>query len=415
MVDLNRRNLMATLVLTGPVQLLANLPRSDRTGLAGKPKKVTRVEAIHLQKPLKDRFWMAAAPIGGMKPMASRLIVKVYTDAGIVGYGEGGGGAELFRQGFADLVIGEDPFMVGKVWEKMFAVTYERELARRGWSREGVISAMAGLDAALYDIMSKSAGLPLYKFLGGYRDNVPVYVTGGYYREGKGIKELVDEIHSYVEQGFNAIKLKVGGISGGFRVEDDYDRVRAVREAVGPTVRIMLDANQGWDVTTTIKASNKLYDLDITWLEEPLHWYDDVEALKRVKLNTRIPLASGESEITRWGARRLMETEAIDFMQFDCHAHSGITEWRKLAGMASMMHIWLAPHHEPHVHAHLLASVPNGYILESFANPDRDPFWFEIYDRKPWIEKSILYLDDTPGLGIEFNQKAIDQYGTRLV
>ena len=182
---------------------------------------------------------------------------------------------------------------------------------------------MAPIDAAIYDIMAQSAGLPVYKFLGGYRDTVPVYVTGGYYREGKGIPELITEVRGYVDQGLNAIKLKVGGISGGFSVEDDYNRVKAVREAVGPKVKLMLDANQGWDVPTAIQASNRMYDLDIVWLEEPLHWYDDVEPLKQVKLNTRIPLASGEHELTRWGARRLMETGAIDVMQFDCNAHAG--------------------------------------------------------------------------------------------
>jgi L-alanine-DL-glutamate epimerase-like enolase superfamily enzyme len=168
-------------------------------------------------------------------------------------------------------------------------------------------------------------------------------------------------------------------------------------------------------VPTAIRASNKLYDLDIRWLEEPLHWYDDVEPLKQLKLNTRIPLASGEHELTRWGARRLMETGAIEIMQFDCNAHAGITEWRKVAGMASMSFIQMAPHHEPVLHGHLLASIPNGYILESFANPDRDPFWFEIYDRKPRIEKSVLYLDGTPGFGVEFNQKALQQYGTKVL
>ena len=412
---MNRRQALSTTLIAGPAALLANTPQGDRPRGAARPIKVTSVEVLSLEKPLKERFWMANAPIGGYQPRASRLIVRLHTDAGIAGEGEGSGGAELFRKGFADLVIGQDPFMVGRVWEKMFAATYGREPSTRGWSQHGIIGAMAPIDAALYDIMAKSAGLPLYKFLGGYRDSVPVYVTGGYYREGKGIPELVQEIRGYTDQGFNAIKLKVGGISGGFTVEDDYNRVKAVREAVGPGVRLMLDANNGWDVETAIRASNRMYDLDITWLEEPLHWYDDFEPFKQVKLNTRIPLASGESEITRWGARRLMETGAIDFMQFDANAHAGITEWRKIAGMASMCHIRMAPHHEPALHAHLLASVPNGYILESFANPDRDPFWFEIYDRKPRIEKSILYLDDTPGLGVEFNQKALARYGTKIV
>jgi len=412
---INRRQALSATLIAGPAAMLANTPQGDRPRAAAKSIKVTGVEVLHLEKALKERFWMANAPIGGYQPNASRLILKLHTDAGITGEGEGSGGADLFRNGFGSLVIGEDPFMVGRIWEKMFAATYGREPSTRGWSEYGVISAMAPVDAALYDIMAKSTGLPLYKFLGGYRDSVPVYVTGGYYREGKGIPELVEEIRGYVGQGFNAIKLKVGGISGGYTVEDDYNRVKAVREAVGPAVRLMLDANNGWDVETTIRASNKMYDLDITWLEEPLPWYDDVEPLKQVKRNTRIPLASGEHEITRWGARRLMETDAIDFMQFDANAHAGITEWRKIAGMAAMSHIRMAPHHEPALHAHLLASVPNGYILESFANPDRDPFWFEIYDRKPRIEKSILYLDDTPGLGVEFNQKALARYGTKVV
>ncbi len=407
----------AALLFAGaPAAALADTPRADRPAAHARPSRITGVEVIRLEKQLADRYWMANAPIGGFRPRASRTIVKLHTDAGLTGCGEGSGGAaDLFRRGFADLIIGEDPFMVGKIWEKMFAVTYGRELATRGWSRDAVISAMAVVDAALYDTMSKAVGLPLFKFLGAYRNTVPVYVTGGYYREGKGIPELVQEIRGYVNQGFNAIKLKVGGVSGGFTVEDDYARVKAVRDAVGPKIQLMLDGNNGWDVATTIRAANRLEPLDITWLEEPLHWYDDVEALKRVKMNIRIPLASGEHEITRWGARTLMETGAIDVMQFDCHARAGITEWRKIAGMASAYHIRMAPHHEPQVHGHLLASVPNGYILESFSNPGRDPFWFEIYDRKPKIEKSVLYLDDTPGLGVEFNGKAVEKYGTKVL
>jgi L-alanine-DL-glutamate epimerase-like enolase superfamily enzyme len=399
-----------------PAAALADTPQADRPRGQSKPSRVTGIEVTLLQKQLKERFWMSHSPIGGFNPRASRLIVKLHTDAGITGYGEGSGGAaDIFRKGFGELVVGEDPFMVGKIWEKMFATTYGRESSTRGWPQGSVIAGMAAVDAALYDIMSKAAGLPLYKFLGAYRDTVPVYVTGGYYREGKGIPELVQEIRGYVDQGFNAVKLKIGGISAGVTVEDDYARVKAVREAVGPKVKIMLDVNQGWDVATTIQGSNRMYDLDITWLEEPLHWYDNVEALKRVKMNTRIPLASGEGEITRWGARELIETNAIDVLQFDCHAHAGITEWRKIAGMASMCHVLMAPHHEPQVHGHLLAASPNGYILESFSNPDRDPFWFEIYDRKPKIEKSVLYLDDTPGLGVEFNAAAIRKYGSKVV
>src|SRR5579864_890907 len=129
-----RRHFLGSAALGLPVGMLATPPQSDRTARSMQPTKVTRIEALLLERPLTDRFWMSIFPIGGMKPVARRLILKVYTDAGVVGYGEGtGGGAGLFRQGLADLVIGEDPFMVGKVWEKLFAITYSRELATRGW------------------------------------------------------------------------------------------------------------------------------------------------------------------------------------------------------------------------------------------------------------------------------------------
>src|SRR5690242_20481797 len=150
---MNRRQAVSAALWGGPAAMLAGTPQGDRPPGQAKPSKVTGIQVLYLEKPLKERFWMANAPIGGMHPKASRLIVKLHTDSGITGEGEGsGGGADLFRKGFADLVIGEDPFMVGRIWEKMFAATYGRTLEERGWSRNGVIGAMAPVDAALYDI-----------------------------------------------------------------------------------------------------------------------------------------------------------------------------------------------------------------------------------------------------------------------
>jgi L-alanine-DL-glutamate epimerase-like enolase superfamily enzyme len=171
---MNRRRVLSQAFLAGPAAILANAAQGDRPRSLQMPAKVTGIEVLYLEKPLKERFWMANAPIGGYQPKASRLIVRLHTDAGITGEGEGSGGPDLFRKGFADLIIGEDPFMVGRIWERMFGATYGREPSTRGWSRNGIISAMAPIDAALYDIMAKSAGLPLFKFLGGYRDSVPV-------------------------------------------------------------------------------------------------------------------------------------------------------------------------------------------------------------------------------------------------
>src|SRR5438128_7892282 len=126
---MTRRSILQTTLLgTTPAGLLADTPAGDRPRGAIKPMKIAKVEALHLEKPLKERFWMANSPIGGYQPKASRLILTMHTDAGIIGHGEGsGGGANILRKGFAELAIGEDPFMVGKIWEKMFAVTYGRE------------------------------------------------------------------------------------------------------------------------------------------------------------------------------------------------------------------------------------------------------------------------------------------------
>ena len=140
---MTRRNILKSALAATPAVLLADTPAGDRPRGASKPVKITKVEVLQLEKPLKERFWMANSPIGGFKPKASRLIVTLHTDAGVSGHGEGsGGGADVFRKGFADLVIGEDPYMVGKIWEKMFAVTYGREPSTKGWAQASVISAM---------------------------------------------------------------------------------------------------------------------------------------------------------------------------------------------------------------------------------------------------------------------------------
>src|SRR5436853_1743372 len=127
MLETTRRNFLGAAALATPARWLVDMPPGDRTGSAGNPRKIVRVEALLLQQPLTERFWMSISPIGGMKPVAHRLIVRLHTDTGITGYGEGsGGGADVFRQGIADLVVGEDPFMVGKIWEKIFGLTYDR-------------------------------------------------------------------------------------------------------------------------------------------------------------------------------------------------------------------------------------------------------------------------------------------------
>lgn len=401
-----------TLLAAGAATAAAAIPNLYAQSNIAEGLKIEKIEAIRLRVKLKERFWMSLSPIGGMDPALTKTIITIRTNKGHFGLGEcSGSAADLLRRGFGEFLIGEDPYGIEDIWHTMFALTHSRERARRNWSSSAILQAMAGIDAALWDLAGKVAGLPLYKLLGGSKKAIDCYTTGAYYREGKGIPEMRDELQMYLDMGYRAVKMKVGGVS----VAEDVERVAAARDLLGPDVRIMLDANKGWDIQTTIEACRALEPLDITWMEEPLHWYDPVDGLRRVKDNVSIPLASGEGESTRWGCRRLLDTGVIDFLQFDAHARAGITEWMKVAHMAAMSHVRMAPHHEPQLHVHLLCAIPNPYILESFGNADRDPFWKDLYVRKPELVNSTLTPTDDPGIGVAYNQDFLDTYGTKIL
>jgi L-alanine-DL-glutamate epimerase-like enolase superfamily enzyme len=169
----------------------------------------------------------------------------------------------------------------------------------------------------------------------------------------------------------------------------------------------MLDANRAWDVKTAIEAAHRFADCHPRWIEEPIQWYDDLRAMSFLRQHTHIPLASGENAHHRFDARELLEQRAIDVMQFDGTKNGGITEWRKIA---SMYHVDVAPHHDPQIHGHIVASIPNGLTVESFHNPERDPLWPDLYAESARLEGGILYLSERPGLGIRFNDDFVSRH-----
>jgi L-alanine-DL-glutamate epimerase-like enolase superfamily enzyme len=270
-----------------------------------------------------------------------------------------------------------------------------------------VLTGIAGVDIALWDIKGKAANLPVYKLLGGARNTVPCYVTGGYYQDGKTVSDLVQECETYADMGYRAIKLKIGHVA----VEEDVERVRAVRESLGPDIDLMLDVNEGYDVPTAIRAARLLEPFGIRWLEEPVHWYDRIEGLGQVAASTTIPIASGENAQHRWDARDLINRGGVKVMQFDCTRNSGITECLKIAGMCAMNNVRLAPHHDPQVHGHLVAGLDVGEIVETFPNADRDPIWEELFMVRPEINNSEMTLLDRPGWGIELDEAALQARG----
>ena len=384
--------------------------------------KITDVEPIVVSwPPFENSFWTSLNRIG----QVSELVVLVHTDEGIIGIGEAHGGSMHYidNTGVAHisgagstvtdilkpLLIGENPLDNERLWSKMFGLTYQKGWSQIGATRQQILAAMAAVDIALWDIKGKAANMPVWRLLGGYRNTVPCYVTGGYYQDGKTIDDLTAECKSYVETGYNAIKLKIGGVS----VEEDVDRVTAVREAVGPDIDIMVDVNEGYDVRTAIRAARLLEPLDIRWLEEPVHWYDRIEGLRQVADATTIPIASGEQARTRWDARDLLMRGGIKIMQFDCTRSAGITEVLKIAGMCAAQNVNLALHHDPQVHGHVMAALPNGEILETFPSAARDPIWAELFSVRPEIVNSQMKLLDRPGWGLELNEDTLEKRGVR--
>ena len=384
--------------------------------------KITDVEPIVVSwPPFENSFWTSLNRIG----QVSELVVLVHTDEGIIGIGEAHGGSMHYidNTGVAHisgagstvsdilkpLLIGENPLDNERLWSKMFGLTYQKGWSQIGATRQQILAAMAAVDIALWDIKGKAANMPVWRLLGGYRNTVPCYVTGGYYQDGKTIDDLTAECKSYVETGYNAIKLKIGGVS----VEEDVDRVTAVREAVGPDIDIMVDVNEGYDVRTAIRAARLLEPLDIRWLEEPVHWYDRIEGLRQVADATTIPIASGEQALTRWDARDLLTRGGIKIMQFDCTRSAGITEVLKIAGMCAAQNVNLALHHDPQVHGHVMAALPNGEILETFPSAARDPIWAELFSVRPEIVNSQMELLDRPGWGLELNEDTLEKRGVR--
>jgi D-arabinonate dehydratase len=375
--------------------------------------KITQVEVIPLARKLETPFE------GGTYRIDNRftLVTRVYTDDGFVGEVFGGdedmtqtGIVNLIRNHFAPMLIGEDPREIEKLWDKMFY--YNIDLGNRGLHQldmrnRGILTqAIAAVDNALWDLLGKIYNVPLYKLLGGFRDKVPIIAIGGYYKAGKGQDQLNDEMMHYREIGMAGVKFKVGRLS----VAEDIRRVSRVREVVGDDFIIACDANQAWKPQQAIEFCREAEALKLRWIEEPVRWYDQLEGLRMVRDSTSIPVNAGQGEITAFGCRDLIVEKCVDILNVDVTIAGGVTEWRRIAAMASLFHIQMAHHEEPQVALHLLASVPNSLFVEIFPSYERDPMWVDLPLNPPVIRNGYMELPTGNGLGIDLNPEIIEKY-----
>ena len=364
-------------------------------------------------------------------PCREALLVRVETDRGLIGIGEAAcfGGAlrtvkAIVEGELRPLLVGEDPLRIERLWDRMYSRTFQH--GRRG----AVIGAISSVDIALWDILGQVAGLPLYRLLGGYRSQIRAYASGGFYQEGKGPRELAQEMARYAAVGFQGVKMKVGrnpsawigrGAKGVLlqdqlclvSPEEDLERVAAVREAIGQEVELMVDANTAWRPHEAIRMVRELERYHVYWLEEPVGT-DDVEGSAQVAAATHIPVAGYETESTRYGFRELITRGSVGVVQADVTWAGGISECQRIAALAAAYGLPFVPHAYSSAIAlvanlHLVASLPNGEWMELDRNPN--PLREELITEPLGIDaQGFLPLPEGPGLGVELDEEVIARY-----
>ena len=296
-------------------------------------------------------------------------------------------------------LLGEDPHRTEGLWQDMYqdAILNGRAGA--------VMRALSAVDIALWDRNARSAELPLWRYLGAaQRDSVAAYASGGYYYNG-GPDEVTAEIEGFVRRGFSAAKIKIGGLSP----SEDAIRVAAARSVLGDDGLLLLDANNAWrDVASALRWLERLAEYRPFFIEEP---FGPEDVLNHRSLSQRIPIpiATGEIVGGRWAHADLLERGGVLVLQADAAVCGGVTEWRRIAGMAAAKSVPMAPHSFHDLHVHLVASVENGLFVEFFPDDRVLPFR-RILDRQLEVRGGRLMLPTAPGLGFGFSEQAVNHY-----
>lgn len=360
----------------------------------------------------------------GLVSFFDTTLVRIETTSGLVGHGEakaavGSAGdnralATMIQHEFGPQLVGEDARDIARIWEELYNGVRAHYAHARGHvfpvlGRRGITtSAISGIDIALWDLLGQELGVPVWQLLGGRRSkSMPAYASGGWAPADK----IAEQLRSYCDRGgFKAVKMRVGVGDG--EVADSVARVRAAREGLGDGIDIMCDAHGTLGVAEAKRFCRKLEDCDLAWFEEPVT-ADDKAGQAEVRASTDIPIASGESEATRFAFRDLAELRAADIFQPDLAICGGITEGMRIAAIAAAYQIRLAPHlwgGAPMFAAglHLCAASPAAHIIEYSlgANPMLHDLIEEDF---PCINGHVEF-PERPGLGITVRQNFVEKY-----
>jgi L-alanine-DL-glutamate epimerase-like enolase superfamily enzyme len=353
----------------------------------------------------------------GVNDSFNTCLVEIETDAGLTGLGEAKVGVgnlgnyaalvTLIHAELAPLLIGRDPRDVTALWEAIYNGTRAHYVAAHGRTfpvvgRRGItISALSGIDIALWDLLGKSLDQPVWRLLGGQlRERIPAYASGGWAPVGGVGKQL----RLYVERGHRAVKMRVGLQDKS--VDDSAARVREARETLGPEVGLMVDAHGTWSVREAQRFARKVADCDLGWLEEPVS-PDNVTGQAEVRAATDIPIAAGETEQTRFAFRDLIEARAVDVLQPDVAIAGGITETLRICALAATHGLTVAPHLWGGAvlfasGLHLAVATPCVNALE-FSRGE-NPLLHDLIEEPFDLKDGFVLAPGRPGLGITLNR-----------
>jgi len=353
----------------------------------------------------------------GRNDSFNTCLVEIDTDAGLTGLGEAKVGVgnlghyaavvSLIQAEFAPVLLGRDPRDISAIWELLYSGSRAHYAVRTGRTfpvlgRRGItVSALSGIDIALWDLLGKSVGQPLWRLLGGrLRERVPAYASGGWAREEGIGKQLL----GYVERGYHAVKMRVGLMDRD--VDDSASRVLAARRALGPAIALMVDAHGTWSVREAQRFARKVEGADLAWLEEPVS-PDNVVGQAEVRASTDIPIAAGESEQTRFAFRDLLAARAVDVCQPDVAIAGGITETLRIAALAAAHGATVAPHLWGSAillgaGLHLATAVPCVTTVEYVRG--ENPLLTELVEEPFELKDGAVTVSDRPGLGLTLHR-----------
>jgi L-alanine-DL-glutamate epimerase-like enolase superfamily enzyme len=354
-------------------------------------------------------------------------LVRIETECGIAGHGEARAAAgsasanfalnALIEEELAPLIVGEDPRRISRLWDVMYNGSRAHYALDRGHvfpilGRRGLtVCAISGIDIALWDILGQSLGVPVHQLLGGKRhERMPAYASGGWAPADR----IAEELQGFLDRGdFKAVKMRVGAGDG--TLAHSVARVHAARDGLGDDIAIMCDAHGTYSVAEARRFCDQVKDCRIAWFEEPVT-ADDKRGLAEVRAATDIPIATGESEFTRFDFRDLIELRAADILQPDPSIAGGITEMMRIEALCSAWQLRFAGHLWGGATTfaaglHVSAAASSAFILEYSLGAN--PMLHELAEEKFTVEDGTIAIPDRPGLGVTIDRNFVDKYRVR--